>query len=153
MKKLFFEIQSNHEIWSLIDKRYDHILIHKFRPNEAVAWWETDIKMKNGEAFEHLQVRNMEFDVSTDLKGLKRILELNTLHLCIYQFNRPIPNTLSLEYLSSEHLEKILEQNGLQHIYFCKFEFLTLASSDEKFLSTIENSEPFKEKIAAQKEP
>lgn len=73
MKEITLRTNSNDEIWSLIDKNLDHILIHKFMPCEAIAWWKTDIKMKNDEFFEQLQVRNMTFDIQTDLDGLKKI--------------------------------------------------------------------------------
>ncbi|MBW8359863.1 MAG: hypothetical protein K0M63_08710 [Weeksellaceae bacterium] len=138
MTELTFEINSSDELWTLIDKRFNHILIYKFTPNEAVAWWKTDLKMKDGELFENLSVRNMEFDIRTDLDGLKRILELNTPHISIYQFDKPVPDTLALQYLPPQHLESILRQNGLKNTYSCEFEFLSVASADGKFIAAIE---------------
>lgn len=147
MKEIVFEINSNAEIWSLIDKNFDHVFIHKFMPNQAIAWWKTDIKMKNGEFYENLNVRNMEFDILTDLNGLQKILALNSYHLRIYQFDKPVPDTLSIEHLPPNNLEQILLQNGLKHTYFCDFEFLTISSSDEKFIECIENNPLFRERI------
>lgn len=151
MKEITFEINSNEELWSLIDQDFNHILIHKFMPNEAIEWWKTTIKLKNNDTYENLQVRNMQFDILTDLKGLKRVLDLNTLHLSIYQFNKPIANTLAIEYLPAQNLEKILLQNGLMHQYNCDYEFLTISSSSEKFIKDIENNPLFKQRIAERK--
>lgn len=151
MKELVFEINSNEEIWELIDKNFDHIFIHKFMPNQAIEWWSTDIKMKNGDTFENLAVRNMEFDISTDLAGLRKILTLNNYQLRIYQFDKAIPHTLSLEHLPEYNREKILQQNGLKHTYFCDFEFLTISSTEEKFIEEIENNPIFRERIEERK--
>jgi len=147
MKEIFFDIESSEEIWSLIDKNFNHILIYKFMPNPAIEWWKTNIALKNNETFENLEVRNMEFDIRTDLDGLKKILELNTLHLNIYQFNKPIPNTLSLDHLPQENLERILQENGLQHSYSCNYEFITIASSNEKFIKDILDNPVFNNRI------
>ncbi|RZL36467.1 MAG: hypothetical protein EOO96_06930 [Pedobacter sp.] len=151
MTKITFEINSNEELWSLIDKNLNHILIHKFTPNLAIEWWATDIKMKNGELFKDLKVRNMEFDITTDLNGLNKLIELNTHQLRIYQFDKPIPDTLSLEHLPENNRDKILAQNGLKHIFFCNFEFLTVASLNEDFIKNIENNALFKDRIEERK--
>jgi len=147
MKEIVFNINSNEEIWDLIDKKFNHILIHKFNPNETLEWWNTDIRMKNKVLFENVAVRNMEFDISTDLNGLKSILSLNTNQLRIYQFDRPLPNTLSFDYLPENSLEKILLQNGLKHSFFCDFEFITISSSIEDFIKNIEENDQFKQRI------
>lgn len=151
MKELVFEINSNEEIWELIDKNFNHIFIHKFMPNKAIEWWSTNLKMKNNETFENLSVRNMEFDISTDLAGLQKILTLNTYQLRIYQFDKPIPHTLSLEHLPENNRKKILQQNGLKQSYFCDFEFLTISSVDDKFIEGIENNPIFRDRIEERK--
>ena len=45
MKEITIELKSENELWSLFDKRYDYILIHKFNPNEAILWWKSDIRV------------------------------------------------------------------------------------------------------------
>ena len=151
MKILCFEINSNEEIWSLIDKNLDNIFIHKFMPNERIGWWKTSIKMPNNILFENLEVRNMEFDIRTDLKGLKEIIEMNTNQLRIYQFEKPLADTLVLEHLPESNRENILLKNGLKHSFFCDFEFLTIESVDSKFINGIEKNETFTERITERK--
>ncbi|ESU25053.1 hypothetical protein FEDK69T_02430 [Flavobacterium enshiense DK69] len=137
MKTIRVTIDSNDDILNVVDKNLNYIFIHKFMPNAAVEWWKTDLKMKTGEVFD-FQVRNMEFDIQTDLDGLKIIIELNTNQLRIYQFDRPVPSTLSLELLPEKLRESILKQNGLKHIFFCDFEFLSISSFDEDYIDRIE---------------
>lgn len=151
MENLCFEINSNEEIWSLIDKNINNVFIHKFMPNERISWWKTNVKMPNDILFENLEVRNMEFDIQTNLEGLKQILDINTNQLRIYQFEKPLPDTLALEYLPEKNRENILLQNGLKHFFFCDFEFITIETSDPEFLNKIENNVTFKERIEQRK--
>lgn len=139
MKEITINIDSNREIWSIIDKNFNHILIHKFMPSEALEWWLTDIRLKNNEKISNVKVRNMTFDVLTDLNGLKKFLDQNTNQLRIYQFDKPVANTLALDFLPEKNREQILLQNGLKHFYFCNFEFLTIASADKHFINNIES--------------
>lgn len=151
MKEICFEITSNEEVWSLIDKRLNNIFIHKFMPHEAISWWKTNLQMPNQEIFEGLKVRNMVFDLHTDLESLNKLLKINTYHLSIYQFHKPVPDTLVMDHLPEHNKQKILIQNGLQHCFSLNFEFLTIASFDADFISAIENDEQFKGRILTQK--
>lgn len=73
MNEITIKINSNEEIWELIDKEFNSILIHKFNPNRIIEWWKTDLKTKNGTEFKNLSVRQMELDIQTDLSELKKI--------------------------------------------------------------------------------
>jgi len=147
MNEITFKINSNEEIWELFDKEINSIFIHKFAPNENIEWWNTDLKMKNGTEFEKLSVRQMKMDVQTDLNGLKKILELNTRQLRIYQFEKPISDTLEIERLPENTRYKILKQNGLKHFFFVNFEFITIASFEEEFINRIKLNPKFEKRI------
>lgn len=152
MKELTFEINSNLEIWELFDQKLNSIFIHKFLPIEAIKWWKTDLKMSSGIEFQDLSVRQMEMDVQTDLKGLKKILELNTNQLRIYQFDRPISNTLEIQRLPEDSKNQILKQNGLKHFFFVDFEFITIASFENEFISGIESNPVFEKRLKERKQ-
>jgi len=79
----------------------------------------------------------MQFDIQTDLTGLEKVLQLKTRQLRIYQFDRPVPDTLCIEWLPDESIDKILKSNGLKHKYWIDFEFVTVCSFDEIFIETI----------------
>ncbi len=147
MQELTFEIESNQEIWELFDKDLDSIFIHKFMPNQAIEWWKTDLKTQNGAEFKNLSVRQMEMDVQTDLSGLKKILELNTNQLRIYQFEKPISDTLEMEKLPEKNRNLILKQNGLKHFFSVNFEFITVGSFESEFISGIELNPKFEKRI------
>lgn len=151
MNELTFEINSNEEIWELLDKDLNSILIHKFVPNEVIEWWNTDLKTQNGTEFKNLSVRLMEMDVQTDLTGLKKIFELNTRQLRIYQFDKPISDTLEIEKLPEKNRNFILKQNGLKHYFFLNFEFITIGSFDSEFINGIELNPKFEKRITERK--
>ena len=151
MQELTFEIESNEEIWELFDKDLNSIFIHKFVPNEVIEWWKTDIKTQNGTEFKNISVRQMEMDVQTDLSGLKKILELNTRQLRIYQFEKPISDTLEIERLPEKNRNMILKQNGLKHFFFVDFEFITIGSFESEFINGIELNPKFETRIAERK--
>ncbi len=152
MKELKFKIESNQEIWELFDKDLDSIFIHKFVPNEVTEWWKTDLKTQSGTEFKNLFVRQMEMDVQTDLNGLKKILELNTRQLRIYQFDKPISDTLEIGRLPEKNRNLILKQNGLKHFFFVNFEFITIGSFESEFISRIELNPKFEKQITERKQ-
>lgn len=151
MNEVSFEINSNEEIWDLFDKDLNNIFIHQFNPKESISWWQTDLKIGNGNVFKDLSVRGMTLDIQTDLTGLKKILELNSNHLRIYQFEKPLPDTLVLEYLPEKSRNLILKQNGLKHFFFIDFEFLTVGSFDNEFIKAIETSPKYQERTLSRK--
>ncbi|WP_417237477.1 hypothetical protein [Bizionia paragorgiae] len=151
MNELTFEINSNEEIWELFDKDLNSIFIHKFVPNEVIEWWKTDLKTQNGTEFKNLSVRQMEMDVQTDLNGLKKILELNNRQLRIYQFEKPISDTLEIQRLPEKNRNLILKQNGLKHFFFIDFEFITIGSFESEFISGIELNPKFGKRIVERK--
>ena len=152
MNELTFEINSNEEIWELFDKELNTVFIHKFVPNEVIEWWKTDLKTQSGIELKNLSVRQMEMDVQTDLNGLKKILELNTRQLRIYQFDKPISDTLEIDRLPENNRKQILKQNGLKHFFFIDFEFITIGSFESEFISRIELNPKFEKRIAERKQ-
>jgi hypothetical protein len=151
MTEVTFEINSNQEVWELFDKKLNSIFIHKFNPNQVIEWWKTDLKTKSGTEFKNLSVRQMEFDIQTDLSELKNILELNTNQLRIYQFDKPISDTLEIERLPEKSLNQILKQNGLRHYFFIDFEIITIGSFETDFIKSIETNPTFESRIAERK--
>jgi len=137
MKETTIELQSSEHLWELLDKKIDAIFIRKFNPNEALAWWKTDIVVQ-GTLLKNISVRQMEFDINTNLEGLKTLLALNTYNMAIYQFEKAVPDTLNIDGPEPGRL-KILRQNGLHHIFFVNYEFVTISSFDEDFINALEN--------------
>ena len=131
-------LNTNDEVIKLIDKDYNHFLIHQFNPTYSSDWKQADVKMK-GVSLKDITVRKMCFDILCDIKKVEEITLLNIPYLNIYQFNKPISDSLLIENLKPEIKDRVLQQNGLQHKYFINNEYITIYSFDESFIKNIEN--------------
>jgi hypothetical protein len=147
MIEITIEIESNEDIWQLLDKRLEIVFIHKFRPNNKIEWWKTNLEIKNGTKFTDLNIRQMEMDIQTDLIGLKNLLEINSHQLRIYQFDKNIPDSLIIENIPEKSRFDILKQNGLRHTFFLDFEFLTIRSFDFEYINAIKTNSIFENRI------
>lgn len=65
----------------------------------------------------------------------------------MYQFEKPISDSLIIEYLPEKARYSILKQNGLKHFFFIDFEFITISSFDADFIKKIETNPIFKDRI------
>lgn len=141
MEKVVLSDIDNEALWEkIIDKQFEHILIHQFNPNYTIDWWQTSIKINDALELNNISVRQMQFDLTTDLATLKKIIDLNTHYLSVYQFANPVPGTLILEQLPEHSKEAILKQNGLQHIIHISFEFISIESFNNEYLEDIRNA-------------
>ncbi|WP_338793928.1 hypothetical protein V9L05_06905 [Bernardetia sp. Wsw4-3y2] len=140
MQEITIEIDSNEDIWKLVDKSLNYIFISNFNPNSSISWWKTDLKVSENQNLRNISVRDMSLDLQVDLVTLKEIIELNTRTLVIYQFAKPIPDTLLVNQLMEQSKENILIQNGLKHCFSAVYEFLTIRSFDENFIKNIQQS-------------
>ena len=147
MEKVIFRNLDNSELWEIIDKNVDHILIHQFDPHQKNEWWTTSISVRENFELKNVSVRQMQFDLSTNLAGLKNILKLNSLFLNIYQFNRPIPNTLQINELPEQARESILKQNGLEYIILNQLEDTIIESVSLEFINKIRQNPLIKDRI------
>ena len=140
METISFEIKSNKEVWDIVDKTVDIVLLHKFDPHQIVEWWKTSLTISNDLILDNIQVREMEFDLQTNLAGLKGILNLNSNFLFIYQFTKPISDTLTIQSLPDNSKEEILRQSGLEHIILIEFERVTIKSFKKEFIDSVKNN-------------
>ena len=149
METIRFTLDSNKEIWEFIDKSVDHILIHNFQAQNYIHWWESTVKIKPTITLENVRVRDMQFDIQTNISGLNQILAIESNFLDIYQFTRPIADTLRIGDLPENNAENILQQNGLQHIISVEFELITVKSFNVDFIKSISNNPIFADRITS----
>lgn len=147
MESIRFTLDTNLEIWEFIDKSADHILIHNFQPHNILEWWTSTVNLSPTKILKDIQVRNMQFDIQTTISGLRQILDHESNSLDIYQFNRPISDTLVIEALPSKNAETILILNGLQHIISVDFESVTVSSVSTDFIKSIAQNPAFTNRI------
>jgi hypothetical protein len=147
MESISFTLDANKEIWEFLDKTVDHVLVHNFHADNYVKWWTSTIKINQQITLDNMQVRNMRFDIQTNVIGLKQILDIESNFLDIYQFTKPIADTLTLDTLPKENAINILKQNGLQHIISVEFELITVKSFSSDFINSIRDNPLFSDRI------
>lgn len=131
-------LDNNEAVYQLINKNFNHFLIHQFQPNYSSEWVKSTIRNKII-SLENITTRKMSFDILCDLKKVKEISLLNTKYLNIYQFKKPVPDSLLIDNLKAEMIDNVLQQNGLQHKYFINNEYLTVYSFNKEFIQIIED--------------
>lgn len=147
MHSITLETESNDDILGLFDPKVPYFFVHRFDPSPAIRWFDADVKTSSGLLLRNAQVRSMQFDLQTDIEGIKQILELPVYQLGIYQFARKVPDTLVLDYLPEGSREKILQSNGLKHFFWTNFEFLTVESFESEFIQAIAENPIFRDRI------
>ncbi|GAA0880719.1 hypothetical protein GCM10009119_36890 [Algoriphagus jejuensis] len=147
MHSITLTIDSIDDILSLFDPSAPHFFVHRFDPQPAIGWFKADLDTSSGLNLKDAEVRGMQFDLQTDIEGIRKILVLNTSQLSIYQFARKVPDTLVLEYLPAQSRDKILQSNGLRHFFGIDFEFLTVESFDPDFIQAISENPMVRDRI------
>nr|WP_322622913.1 hypothetical protein [uncultured Flavobacterium sp.] len=135
MEQITVNLTSNEHLYEILDKKLDVIYVHTFSPNDNGRWKEANIDL--GIPLKNTYVKEVVLDIKTDLEGLKQLISLNTHQLLIYQFNKSLPDALSINRLPEENRLQILKQNGLQHSFFVNYEFVTVSSFDNDFISIL----------------
>lgn len=147
MESISFTIDTNREIWGFLDKTVDHVLVHNFHAHNNLEWWTSSIKINPQITLANLKVRDMQFDIQTNVSGLQQILEIESNFLDIYQFTKPISDTLIIDALPKDNAINILKQNGLQHIIKVEFEFIMVKSFNSPFIQSIRENHKFADRI------
>ena len=137
MDSITIKEKSNEEIKALFDESAPYIFIHKFSPSETITWEKASISLDSKFQIKDTLVRGLTFDLQTDLEELKKIIDLNTRQLRVYQFTKPVADTLDLDALPEDNRLNILKSNGLKHFFWINFEFITIHSSDNNYLISI----------------
>lgn len=144
MESVVLVIDHDNELSEIIDRSFQHILISKFNPHQIIEWAPLSITMLPNVVIENVMARQISFDIKTDLAGLEKILDLNLACLSIYQFDRAVADTLTIEDLPENNRENILKQNGLKHIYNIEHEMLIIESFYPDFIQRIKGNNKFK---------
>ncbi|MGQ2984054.1 hypothetical protein [Flavobacterium sp.] len=150
MYNLTLEIGSNKQLLDIIGNSPDYFLLHKHMPQPALRWEKADIHI-NGLVLDNVDIRCLQFDVKTNFQELNRIIRHSIYNISIYQFEKPIADTLVIEYLPENAKEHILRKNGLKHIFSLEYEFLTVSSFDESFIDNIRMHHVYSKSIIEKK--
>jgi hypothetical protein len=117
-----------------------HIWIHSHRPDPALRWWTADVPISPGVVLPAARVRLMEFDLMMQRDEFLSRLDLFAPHgMAITQLTRPVPNSLWLQTLPDEQIDRILIQNGMISRYYLphRIETAQFSCTDREHLERV----------------
>jgi len=146
MKTIIFKGLSDDKILDIVDPAIPYILIPGFRPHPAIEWWTTDIHLNSKDTIENVKVRDLSVDLMTDKRTVEQIFKVGQFNqIAFWQFKKPIPNTLKIDELRPDTVDKILIHNGLVNRIWVNYDYVEFSSIDDNYLTKI--SERYKDNL------
>lgn len=102
----------------ILDPAVPFVWIRRHTPKQRIQWWDTQVRLsETGVPFD-VEVRSMEFDLQlrTD-RFLELLPEFEDHGMVLYQMGRRVPDTLTLNGIADDVVDRVLIQNGL-HLCF-----------------------------------
>lgn len=97
----------------------DYIWVHPHRPDPVLHWWTADVPISPGVVLPSARIRLMEFDLMMKRNEFLSRIDLFTPHgMALTQLTKPVPDSLWLQTLPDEQIERILIQNGMISRYY-----------------------------------
>lgn len=102
----------------LFDPNVPYIWVRDHMPNPTVEWWKTSLPISMSDAIRPVVVRSLIYDLQMETQQfLENLKEFIPFGIEAYQFNRPVPNTLTLNQIPVEKRTHILLNNGAQSAF------------------------------------
>lgn len=103
----------------LFDPKVPYIWVRNHMPNPTIEWWKTLLPISMSDATRPVMVRSLIYDLQMETKQfLENLKEFIPFGIEAYQFNCPVPNTLTLNQIPVEKRTPILLNNGAQSSFF-----------------------------------
>ncbi len=103
----------------LLSPAFPYVWLRKHMPHPAIQWWATQVPLSTAGAMTHLKVRELTYDLQMDIQlFFGHLREFIPYGVELYQFDRPIPDTLTLSHVPDNQKTKILLNNGAQAAFF-----------------------------------
>ena len=144
--QLFLNLDTEEILEHLLDKRYNHLYVLNFKPDYSRNWVKGTIVIPDGLNLVNITIRDLSFDLKTNLIDLKKLIEIYGF-MDIYQFNKPISDNLLIKIIPDESKEKILRQNGLEHIIEIDKEDTIVRSFDKGYIDGLRQNNILSKKL------
>jgi hypothetical protein len=138
MKSIVFKDLTNDQIVDILDPAIPNILIPGFRPHKNRRWQLTDIDLGLDDGLKRVNARDLTVDLMTDKRTAEQILKNGYFNqLSLFQFTKPIPDTLKVSELPVATMDEILIHNGLINRVWVNYEFVEFSSKDDDYFEMI----------------
>lgn len=103
----------------LLNPNVPYIWVRNHMPNPTVKWWITHLPISTSDTVMQMKVRNLRYDLQMETQQfLDNLKEFVPFGIEIYQFDRPVPDTLTLNQIPEDKRTKVLLNNGGQSAFF-----------------------------------
>ncbi len=110
----------------VLDVSVPYVWIRRHQPVRSLQWWKTETVLKRNGPLHDIDIRSMEFDIQMPTERFLDLLPEFANHgLVLFQMSQRVPDTLTLDRIPDEHINRVLIQNGLHlkvylpHEYEC----------------------------------
>jgi len=102
----------------ILDPEVPFVWIRRHIPNYYVQWWNTRVRLSKKGMLHEAEVRSMEFELQLPTARFLELLpEFEDHGIELFQMTRRVPDSLTLNRLTGDALNRVLIQNGL-HLSF-----------------------------------
>jgi hypothetical protein len=124
----------------ILDPTVPFVWIRQHKPKRSVQWWSTQTQLSETGALHDVEVRSMEFDLQLRTgRFLELLPEFEDHGMVLFQMTRRVPDTLTLDGIADEVVDRILIQNGMHLRFYLPhaIECAQLASSHREVLERV----------------
>ena len=103
----------------ILDPAIPFVWIRRHSPKRDIRWWKTRAPVSAEGELHAVEVRSMQFDLQlTTARFLELLPEFADHGLVLFQMTRRVPDTLTLDGVVENAVDRVLVENGL-HLQFC----------------------------------
>ncbi len=102
----------------ILDPAIPVIWVRRHMPQRYIQWWQAQAPLSVRGGIHELEVRAMEFDLQLPTsRFLELLAEFEDHGIVLFQMTRRVPDTLTLDRVAEDLMNRVLLQNGL-HLGF-----------------------------------
>ena len=107
-----------------LDKAVPWVWIRRHQPKRYLQWWSTPIALSESGLPKEVCLRSLEFDLQFPTHRFLELLpEFSDHGIVLFQMSRPVPDTLSLDRIPDDAIDRVLVQNGLHLAFYLPHAF------------------------------
>lgn len=102
----------------MLDPAMPFVWLRRHTPKRYIQWWQTRVALSERGPLHDVEVRAMEFDLQLPTARFLQLLpEFEDYGMVLFQMTRRVPDTLTLDGIAENAVDRVLIQNGL-HLRF-----------------------------------
>ncbi len=124
----------------ILDRAVPFVWIRRHMPQRSLQWWRTELPLAPTGRLYGVEVRSLEFDLQLPTESFLELLpEFEEHGILLFQMSRRVPDTLTLDRIAEEAINRVLLQNGMHLKFYLPhaMECAQLSSPRSDVLATI----------------